>query len=218
MLAALFAPITLTAGPVAAYNVAMILGPVVSGLALALALGAWVERWWPRAAAGLLYGFSPFVDRAQLGRAPQPRVGRAAAGPAVAAARTARRTPPPAVADRRARRGGVRLQTGIYTQTVALCAVLLVVLALMLAVRWPRRGGAQGAGRAAGRGGVPGTYAVLCAYPLYLLLAGPGRPRSEIREPETTNSDAANLLVPTPLTPVPHGHGPARREAAHPLR
>ena len=26
-----------------------------------LALGAWVERWWPRAAAGLLYGFSPFV-------------------------------------------------------------------------------------------------------------------------------------------------------------
>jgi hypothetical protein len=26
-----------------------------------LALGSWVERWWPRAAAGLLYGFSPFV-------------------------------------------------------------------------------------------------------------------------------------------------------------
>ncbi len=61
VLATLFAPVTLTAGPVAAYNVAMILGPVVSGLALALALGVWVERWWPRAAAGLLYGFSPFV-------------------------------------------------------------------------------------------------------------------------------------------------------------
>ena len=45
-----------------------------------------------------------------------------------------------------------------------------------------------------------GVYAVLCAYPLYLLLAGPGRPRSEIREPATTNADAANLLVPTSLT------------------
>ena len=61
VLAALFSPITLTAGPVAAYNAAMIVGPVVSGLALVLALGVWVERWWPRAAAGLLYGFSPFV-------------------------------------------------------------------------------------------------------------------------------------------------------------
>ena len=108
VLAALFAPVTLTAGPVAAYNVAMILGPVVSGLALALALGVWVERWWPRAAAGLLYGFSPFVDRAQLRRAPQPGLGRAAAGPAVAAARAARRTAPAAVADRRARRARVR--------------------------------------------------------------------------------------------------------------
>ena len=34
VLATLFAPITLTAGPVVAYNVAMILGPVVSGLAI----------------------------------------------------------------------------------------------------------------------------------------------------------------------------------------
>jgi hypothetical protein len=61
VLATFFAPVTLTAGPIAAYNVAVVLGPVVSGLALALALGVWVERWWPRAVAGLLYGFSPFA-------------------------------------------------------------------------------------------------------------------------------------------------------------
>ena len=61
VLAAVFLPITLTAGPVAAYNVAMVLGPVVSGLALALALGVWIAGWWPRAVAGLRYGFSAGV-------------------------------------------------------------------------------------------------------------------------------------------------------------
>ena len=200
VLAALFAPVTLTAGPVAAYNVAMILGPVVSGLALALALSVWVERWWPRAAAGLLYGFSPFVvAHSSVGHlnlvwavlppalvwllhallvAPQPRPYRTGALICLAFA----------------------LQTGIYTQTVALCAVLLVVLALMLAVRWPGEAVRRAPDVLRAAGVCLGTYVVLCAYPLYLLLAGPGRPRSQIREPETTNSDAANLLVPTAVT------------------
>ena len=207
VLATLFAPVTLTAGPVAAYNVAMILGPVVSALALALALGVWVERWWPRAAAGLLYGFSPFaiahssVGHLNLvwavlppallwllhglfvGRRPPWRTG-ALVGVAFA------------------------VQTGIYTQTVALCAVLLVVVAVMLAVRWPREAARRTPDVLRAAGVCLATYAVLCAYPLYLLLAGPGRPRSEIREPSTTNSDAANVLVPTQLTairPVPDG-------------
>ena len=47
----------------------------------------------------------PVRDRAQLGRPPQPGVGRAAAGPAVAPARAPRRTPP-------ARRGGPACSSG----------------------------------------------------------------------------------------------------------
>jgi hypothetical protein len=100
------------------------------------------------------------------------------------------------------------VQTGIYTQTVALCAVVLVVVAVMLAVRWPGEVARRAPDVLRAAGVCLATYAVLCAYPLYLLLAGPGRPRSEIREPSTTNSDAANLLVPTQLTairPVPDG-------------
>jgi hypothetical protein len=207
VLAALFAPVTLTAGPIAAYNVAMILGPVVSGLALALALGVWVERWWPRAAAGLLYGFSPFViAHSSVGHlnlvwavlppallwllhgllvAPRPPPWRVGALVGVAFA----------------------LQTGIYTQTVALCGVLLVVVALMLAVRWPGAAVRRAPHVLRAAAVCLGTYVVLCAYPLYLLLAGPGRPRSEIREPETTNSDAANVLVPTRLTAFRPGTG-----------
>jgi hypothetical protein len=207
VLAALFSPITLTAGPVAAYNVAMILGPVVSGLALVPALGVWVERWWPRAAAGLLYGFSPFVvAHSSVGHlnlvwavlppvllwllhallvAPRPRPWRTGALVGLAFA----------------------VQTGIYTQTVALCAVLLVVTAVMLLVGWPRDAVRRGPDVLRAAAACLGTYAVLCAYPLYLLLAGPGRPRSEIREPETTNSDAANVLVPTDLTAFRPGVG-----------
>jgi hypothetical protein len=200
VLAALFSPVTLTLGPIAAYNIAMVLGPVVSGLALALALGVWIERWWPRAAAGLLYGFSPFViAHASVGHlnlvwavlppvllwvvhallvAPEPRPWRIGALAGVAFA----------------------VQTGIYTQTVALSAVVLVVVALVLALRWPRVAARRVPTVLRGLVACLATYAVLCAYPLYLLLAGPGRPRSEIREPEVTNADAANLLVPTSLT------------------
>jgi hypothetical protein len=200
VLAALFSPVTLTAGPVAAYDVAMVLGPVASGLALALALRVWIERWWPRAAAGLLYGFSPFViAHTSVGHlnlvwavlppvllwvvhallvAPEPRPWRTGALAGLAFA----------------------VQTGIYTQTVALCAVVLVVVAVVLAVRFPRQVAARVPVVLRAAAACLATYAVLCAYPLYLLLAGPGRPRAEIREPATTNADAANLLVPTSLT------------------
>jgi hypothetical protein len=216
VLAALFSPITLTAGPVAAYNAAMILGPVVSGLTLVLALGPWVERWWPRAAAGLLYGFSPFVvAHSSVGHlnlvwavlppallwllhallvAPRPHPWRIGTLVGLAFA----------------------VQTGIYTQTVALCTVLLVVTAVLLAVRWPRETVRRAPHVLRAAAACLGTYAVLCAYPLYLLLAGPGRPRSEIREPETTNSDAANVLVPTDLTAFrPDDGGLARQLHTH---
>ena len=200
VLATLFLPVTLTAGPIAAYNVAMVLGPVVSGLALALALRVWIERWWPRAVAGLLYGFSPFmIAHSSVGHlnlvwavlppaliwvvhalliAPEPRPWRAGALAGLA----------------------FTVQTGIYTQTVALCAVMLVVVASVLAARFPRRVAARGPAVLRGVAACLGTYVVLCAFPLYLLLAGPGRPRSGIRPAETTNADAANLLVATSLT------------------
>ena len=199
-LAALFSPITLTAGPIVAYNVAVLLGPVVSGLALALALGVWIERWWPRAVAGFLYGFSPFMIAHSfaghvnllwavlppvllwvvhtLTVAPDPRPWRTGAVAGLAFA----------------------LQTLLYTQTVALCAVMLVVVALVLAVRFPRAALRRVPVVLRGAAACLATYAVLAAYPLYVLLAGPGRPRTQIRDPEATNSDAANLLVPTRLT------------------
>jgi hypothetical protein len=58
----LFAPITWIFGPVAAFNVAVTLGPVVSGWCFFLAVRA-VTRFVPgQIVASVLYGFSPFIS------------------------------------------------------------------------------------------------------------------------------------------------------------
>jgi 6-pyruvoyl-tetrahydropterin synthase related domain len=55
------APITWLFGPTATLNVALLLGPVLSGMAMYVLLRRWVS-WQPAAfAGGLLYGFSPMI-------------------------------------------------------------------------------------------------------------------------------------------------------------
>ncbi len=218
VLAALLAPVTATAGPVVADNVAMILGPAVSAYAAHRALVVLVGPRWVRALAGLLYGFSPFVIahawvghvnlvwsvlppvvlwasvRVLAGRAPGEDPGQHAdRGPA------------------RPWRDGALLglafavQVGLYTQTVALGAVALVVVAVVLAVSAPRaaRRRLPGLARSAVAAGV--VLAVLCAWPAWVLLRGPSRPRGAIRDAVTMGADAANLVVPSPLTAIRPG-------------
>ena len=56
------APITWIFGPIATFNVALFLSPVLSALAMFILVRRWVT-WMPAAfVAGLLYGFSPFVS------------------------------------------------------------------------------------------------------------------------------------------------------------
>ena len=209
VLAALLSPVTLTAGPVAAYNIGMILGPVVSGLVLVLALRPYLQRWFPRAIAGALYGFCPFiVAHTSVGHL---NLVWAVLPPVLLWAVHAVFIRP---GSRPWRTGALlglafAVQTGIYTQTVAFGAVVLVVVAALLALRYPRRITRHAS--AITKAGVAciGLYVVLCAYPLYLLLAGPARPRAPIREPVESGADAANLLVPTYLSRFqlrPAGH------------
>jgi len=61
LLGVLGLPITLTLGPVAAYNLLLVAAFTSSAFAMCLVLRRWVH-WWPAAfAGGLLYGFSPFM-------------------------------------------------------------------------------------------------------------------------------------------------------------
>jgi hypothetical protein len=77
-LGVVLAPITWWFGPVASFNVALTLGPVLSALAMFVLLRRWTT-WAPAAfAGGLVYGFSPFVlialtdGHLMLGMAPVP--------------------------------------------------------------------------------------------------------------------------------------------------
>jgi len=84
------------------------------------------------------------------------------------------------------------VQTGIYTQTVAMGAIALLVVAAVLAVRWPRRVPERLPFIMRAGAACVGVYVVLCAYPIYLLLAGPSRPQVTIRASAGTGADAAN--------------------------
>jgi hypothetical protein len=202
LLGAVLAPVTATAGPVVADNVAMLLGPVASAYAAHRALAVLVGPRWIRALAGLLYGFSPFlVAHAWVGHVSlvwsvfPPVV--LWAGARVLAGRGARPW-----------RDGVLLglavaaQTVLYTQTVALGVVALAVVALVLVVSAPRATWRRlpGLGRSALAALV--VTAVLCAWPVWLLLRGPTLPRGPIRDPSAVGADLANVVVPTSLTAV----------------
>ncbi len=61
LLGVIAAPVTVLFGPVAAYNLVLRAGFTLSALAMFVVIRRLV-RWWPAAlAAGLLYGFSPFM-------------------------------------------------------------------------------------------------------------------------------------------------------------
>ncbi|MBC3194366.1 hypothetical protein H7X46_25280 [Pseudonocardia sp. C8] len=207
LLAAAFAPVTVTAGPVAAYNAAVVLGPVVSGLLLAVALrpyvGATTRGRIARGIAGGLYAFSPFhlahavaghlnltwsvlppllllLAHHLFGRGPLERPWRLGGLTGLA----------------------LLGQLVLYSQTLAVGVIFLVVGAVALAVRFPGRVRAHLPGLLRAGAGCVGVFVVLGAYPLYLVLAGPDRPRSAIRNVHATGADLANLLVPTRMTAV----------------
>ena len=145
LLGVLLAPVTVAAGSVAAFNVGVVLGPVVSGLLLVAALGPFVRSagprgWAARGVAGALYAFSPFhlahavaghlnltwsvlppllllLAHHLFGRGPvaRPWLVGGLAGLAFAG------------------------QLVLYTQTLAIGVILLVLTALLLALRYPRR-------------------------------------------------------------------------------
>ena len=196
----LFAPVTLAAGPVATFNVAMVLGPVVSGLALVLALHPYVSRLAPRAVAGLLYGFGPFmaahlsVGHVNLVWALLPPV-------LLWAVHTifVRRSATP-LRDGALLGIAFAVQTGIYSQTVALGALALVVTGVVLAIHRPGEVAARLSQVTRAALACVAAYAIVCAYPLYQLLAGPARPRAQIRDPDRSGADLANVVVPTEVT------------------
>ncbi|MDT7745767.1 MAG: hypothetical protein QOE59_4845 [Actinomycetota bacterium] len=210
VLGVLLAPVTATAGPVVADNVAMILGPAVSAYAAHRALAVLVGPRWIRALAGLVYGFSPFlVAHAWVGHA---NLVWSVLPPVVlwASVRVLAGRGPDRSEVRPWRDGALlglafAVQVWLYTQTVALGAVALAVVAVVLAVSAPRAVWRRLPALARSLAAAGVVVAVLCAWPAWVLLRGPSRPRGPIRDALTVGADAANLVVPSPLTAIRPG-------------
>jgi hypothetical protein len=210
VLGALLAPVTATAGPVVADNVAMILGPAVSAYAAHRALMVLVGPRWIRALAGLVYGFSPFViAHAWVGHV---NLVWMVFPPVVlwASVRVLGGCGPDGRAVRPWRTGAllglaVVVQVGLYTQTVALGAVALGIVAVVLAVSAPRATWRRLPALARSLLACLAVVAVLGAWPAWVLLRGPSRPRGPIRDAVTMGADLANLVVPSRLTAIRPG-------------
>lgn len=210
VLGVLLAPVTATAGPVVADNVAMILGPAVSAYAAHRALLVLVGPRWIRALAGLVYGFSPFlIAHAWVGHV---NLVWMVFPPVVlwASVRLLAGRGPDGGSVHPWRVGALlglafAVQVGLYTQTVALGAVALVVVAVVLAVSAPRAGWRRIPALARSLLAAAVVAGVLSAWPMWLLLRGPSRPRGPIRDEATMGADLANVVVPSPLSAIRPG-------------
>src|SRR5215472_3678148 len=199
LLGVLAAPVTVLAGPIAAYNLVLRAGFTLSALAMFVVVRRLV-RWWPAAfAAGLLYGFSPFMVGQGLSHeflvfAPLP--------PLVFGILIdvfgQRRMP--------VLRAGLLLgllaaaQFLISAETFAM-TVLFAVLGSALALCY-RQGRARLGHALKTAAWAAGTCAILVAYPLQALFAGPQHivgPPHPLAQLYSLHGDLLGAVQPSPL-------------------
>jgi len=199
LLGILAAPVTVLAGPIAAYNLVLRAGFVLSALAMFVVVRRLV-RWWPAAfAAGLLYGFSPFMvgqglHHAFLVFAPIPPLvfgilidvfGR-------------RRMPAWGAGVALGLLGGAQFL--IAAEMFAITA-LFAVLGSALALCY-RQGRARLRHALKAAAWAAGTCAIVIAYPLQVLLAGPQHlvgPAHPLKDIYAWHGDLLGALLPTQL-------------------
>jgi hypothetical protein len=214
LLGIIFAPVTWSLGPVAAYNLVMRLAFALSATSMALVLRRWTT-WWPAAfAGGLLYAFCPFMVEQALAHdflifVPLPPLILALLDEIL-------------VRRQRPVRNGILLGVVLTAQLLispevlemtGLLAVFGVIVVVLLHPRafgaWLRDAGAAGRGLLAAA--VSG--AVLSAYPLWVYFAGPyhikGAPHP-VSLLSAYHSSVDGLIYPTPFERLHLGHWLAR--------
>ncbi len=199
LLGLIAAPVTVLAGPIAAYNLVLRAGFALSALAMFVVVRRLV-RWWPAAvAAGLLYGFSPFMVGQGLSHeflvfAPIPPLVLGILLDVLGGGRMP------------ARRAGLLLgvlfaaQFLIAAETFTMTALFAVLgTALALCYRRVRTRAGHLLKTAAW---AAGACAVLIAYPVYFFFSGPqhivGSPHP-LQELHSWHGDLLGALLPTSL-------------------
>jgi hypothetical protein len=199
--ALLMTPVTIALGPVVAYNVALVLAIVTSGLAAWAASRRYVDGLLGPFVAGAVYAFSSYtIGHATL----HLNLTFAFAPPLMLILLDE------LVVRRRSRpvRIGVgigalaALQLYVFEEVLATMAVAAAVLALVVVLavrdREPIRAAAKRVAAAAIPAGV--TFLLLAAWPLAVQFFGPRRIESRIQDVSSFSTDLLNLVLPTPNT------------------
>jgi hypothetical protein len=205
--ALLLTPVTIALGPVVAYNVALVLAIVTSGLAAWLAARRYVEGVLAPLVAGGVYAFSSYtIGHATL----HLNLTVAFAAPLMLI-----------LLDElliRRRRSplwlGVwigalaALQLYVFEELLATMAVAAAVLALALLVSVRDRAAMREAAVRVAKAAVTTalTFGVLAAWPLSVQFFGPRRIESPVQDVSAFSTDLMNLVLPTPntlLAPAP---------------
>ncbi len=168
-------PVTVLFGPIVSFNVAAMLAPAADAAALFIVLKRWAPFVGGRWLAGLFYGFSPFVlNDMSAGHLHM----------------TVLVLPPIALAlfdDLLIREKGNPVSKGALfglvfaaqfltgQEVLAMMMMLAACAVVLLAIRYPRLARQRWRRATVGLGCAAIVFVVLLAYPIYLLLAGPGR-------------------------------------------
>ena len=172
--ALVLAPVTNVFGPIVSYNVLALLGMSLSGWCAYLAVRRYARRWVSAAIGGLLYEFSPFMvvqitGHAQMFVAVFPPL-LLLLGDQVL---VRQRRPAWLMGGLLGVAAACQLLTGTEMLAISVLMAIPAVITLAAIHRAQVRERLPHALRAVGI--ALGTFAVLAAYPLYILLLGPQR-------------------------------------------
>ena len=191
----LAAPVTLTAGPLAAHTLLAVLAFAGSATSMWWVAGRFATWSWARFAAGLLYGFSPYLVAQGTGHLNLSLVALPPVVLLLAHELLVRQR-------RRAVVAGVLLALVAFAQLLTteevLASTLVVAVAgtAVLALQHrPDRARVRHA--AVGLGTAAGVLAVLAAWPLQVQFAGPRRVTEPVQDASPYAADLLGLVVPT---------------------
>jgi hypothetical protein len=206
LLGLLFAPITLTAGPVFAYNVAVLLAITLSGLACFLALRRYTKGPLGPLVGGALYAFSPYVAshtvlHLNLINVWAPPLFVVLLDEIVAR----RRYRPELLGVGLGVLGAIQLVTFEEVLATSAVAGLVLVLAAVLVVH--RLGAIRAGAIRLVRAAIPGAaaFAVLGAAPLAVQFLGPQQIHGQVQPPAVFSTDLLNIILPTDYTWIAPG-------------
>jgi hypothetical protein len=201
LLGLIFSPITLTAGPVFAYNVAVLLAITLSGLASFLALRRYTKSPLGPLIGGALYAFSPYVASHTVLHLNLINVWAPPLFVVLIDEIAARRR-------YRAELLGVGLgvlaavQLVTFEEVLATSAVAGVVLVLVATIVIHRRSAIRDGVVRLLRAALPAlvSFAVLGAFPLFVQFFGPQQLHGAVQPADVFSTDLLNIVLPTDYT------------------